>query len=332
MLYHRRCCKWLPPASIHSCPRWIMLRYTGCNIVILMDATAWLMLSFSSCIVWGFDSYTVLFKCPQPSQSLCYIRYTTTWWQHDCSLTVQTLCAIYILTPQRISQGHVHNGRWATFSWPNLYIRQMLYIQHTVKNLAVFTQYSVCFICSTCYITTSVVCVFNQYIKVSFKQWLKKVNVVPRITIVILCPVALACGDVISFLCRVCKYIICLAPTVIVVFPSKVYYILHDVQRNWHEDSTMTTGGSCIAIHIDTQAETCKRPKNGLKLWLTACVVCWLHYQSTVYNICVRRRVRETARTRTGSWLLTFKLRKKLKMTTIINVLLKLCSKNKQQD
>jgi len=30
-----------------------------------MAASAWLMLSFSSCIVWGFDSYTVLFKCPQ---------------------------------------------------------------------------------------------------------------------------------------------------------------------------------------------------------------------------------------------------------------------------
>ena len=42
-----------------------MLRYTRCNIVILMVATVWLMLSFISCIVCGFDSYTVLFKCPQ---------------------------------------------------------------------------------------------------------------------------------------------------------------------------------------------------------------------------------------------------------------------------
>ena len=33
-----------------------ILRYTRCNIVILMAATAWLMLSFSSCIVCGFDS------------------------------------------------------------------------------------------------------------------------------------------------------------------------------------------------------------------------------------------------------------------------------------
>ena len=42
-----------------------MLRYTQCNIAILMAATAWLMLSFSSCIVCGFDLYRVLFKCPQ---------------------------------------------------------------------------------------------------------------------------------------------------------------------------------------------------------------------------------------------------------------------------
>ena len=73
-----------------------MLRHTRCNIVILMAATAWLMLSFSSCIVCGFDSYTVPFRCPQrktpwrgggrtsatrlqPSKSLCYIGYTSTW-------------------------------------------------------------------------------------------------------------------------------------------------------------------------------------------------------------------------------------------------------------
>jgi len=84
---------------------------TRCNVVILMAATAWLMLSFSSCIVCGFDSYTVLFKWPQrkflspprtryrnwrtksatqSSKLLCYIGYTSTWWQHDCWLTVQT--------------------------------------------------------------------------------------------------------------------------------------------------------------------------------------------------------------------------------------------------
>jgi len=65
MIYHhRRCWKWLPPASIHSCARIIMLRYNRCNTVILMAATAWLM-SFSSCIGCGFDSYTALFKCLQ---------------------------------------------------------------------------------------------------------------------------------------------------------------------------------------------------------------------------------------------------------------------------
>jgi hypothetical protein len=152
-----------------------MLRYSRCNIVTVMAATAWLM-SFSYCIVCGFDSYTVLVKCPQrkflppprrrgrgekfwrwgewgeifsgdtwqvryrnqtrtrysnwrttsatqlqPSQSLCYIRYTSTRWRHDCSLTVQTLCAIYILTSERVSQGHVRNGRRAAFSWHILY-------------------------------------------------------------------------------------------------------------------------------------------------------------------------------------------------------------------
>ena len=42
-----------------------MLRYSRYNIVILMAATAWLMMAFSSCIVCGFDSYTVLFMCLQ---------------------------------------------------------------------------------------------------------------------------------------------------------------------------------------------------------------------------------------------------------------------------
>ena len=65
-MYHHRCCKWLPPASINSCACLIMLRYTRCNIVILMAATAWLMLCFSSCIVCGFDSYTVFFKFLPP--------------------------------------------------------------------------------------------------------------------------------------------------------------------------------------------------------------------------------------------------------------------------
>jgi hypothetical protein len=76
-----------------------ILRYTRCNLVILMPVTAWLM-SFGSCIVCGFDSYTALFKCPQRKflslhtlkelkdninhavaaiQITCYIGYTSTW-------------------------------------------------------------------------------------------------------------------------------------------------------------------------------------------------------------------------------------------------------------
>jgi len=43
-----------------------MLSYTRCNIVIFMAATAWLMLSFSSCIVCGFDSHTGQISPPPP--------------------------------------------------------------------------------------------------------------------------------------------------------------------------------------------------------------------------------------------------------------------------
>ena len=164
MYHHRRCYKWFPPATIHSRARVIMLRYTRCNIVILMAATAWLILSFGSCIVCGFGSCTVFLKCPEknllwghlkstvyesyprtiqnwrttsatklyPPKSLCYIRYTSTWLQHNCWLTVQTLYALYamyILMPERISQGHVQNGRRATFSWPTLY-KQTYEIKH----------------------------------------------------------------------------------------------------------------------------------------------------------------------------------------------------------
>ena len=68
---------------------------------------------------WRTTSATQL----QPSKSLCYIGYTSTWWQHDCWLTVQTLYAIHILTAERISQGHVQNGRQDTFSWPTLYFK-----------------------------------------------------------------------------------------------------------------------------------------------------------------------------------------------------------------
>ena len=57
----------------------------------------------------------------QTSKSLGYIQYTTTWWQHDCWLTVHTHYPIYIQPPERISQGHVQNGRRATFSLSTLY-------------------------------------------------------------------------------------------------------------------------------------------------------------------------------------------------------------------
>ena len=46
--------------SIQSCARLVMLRYTRSNILMLVAATAWLMLSFSFCIVCGFDFYNVL--------------------------------------------------------------------------------------------------------------------------------------------------------------------------------------------------------------------------------------------------------------------------------
>ena len=99
-----------------------MLKYTRCNIVILVAATAWLMLSFSSRLVCGFDSHTVLFQCPrenflrytnqirtryrnwrtsarqlQPSKSLCYIRYTSIWLDVRCCVLMQkaTTCNIF---------------------------------------------------------------------------------------------------------------------------------------------------------------------------------------------------------------------------------------------
>jgi hypothetical protein len=52
------------------------------------------------------------------------------WWQHDCWLTVQKLYAIYILTPERISQGHMQNRRRATFSRPILYNPKVQYHVH----------------------------------------------------------------------------------------------------------------------------------------------------------------------------------------------------------
>jgi hypothetical protein len=65
-----------------------MLSYTQCNIVILMAATAWLMLSFSSRIVCGFDSYTVLFKCPQ--KNFLWVHSKSTVYQSN-PRTIQEL-------------------------------------------------------------------------------------------------------------------------------------------------------------------------------------------------------------------------------------------------
>ena len=133
--------------------RLVTFRCTRCKIMILMAAVTWLM-SFSFCTLCGFGSYTVYRTVPreyfswsawkvrhtdqihtryrnwsttaatqlQPSKSPCYIGYTSTWCQHDCSLTVQTLYTTCLLTPERISQRHVQNGRRATFSWPTVYL------------------------------------------------------------------------------------------------------------------------------------------------------------------------------------------------------------------
>jgi hypothetical protein len=115
-----------------------------------------------------------------------------------------------------------------------LHIRQMLYMQHTVTNLAVFARCTAClhihfrFICSTFYNTTSEYYVFlSQYITVSFKQWCKKVNVTPRITIVILCLAALPRGDVISFLCSVCNTLyVCLQQSRLCFRPKFIAYCM----------------------------------------------------------------------------------------------------------
>ena len=95
MYHHRRCCKWLPPASIQSCARVIVVRYTRCNIVILMAATAWLILSFSSCIVCGFDSYTVLFKCPQRNFLWGHLKSTVNISHAVAAIKITMLHRVY---------------------------------------------------------------------------------------------------------------------------------------------------------------------------------------------------------------------------------------------
>jgi len=129
-----------------------MLRYTQCNIVILMAATVWLMLSFSPCIVCGFDSYSVFSKCPQkitnqictryrnwrtasatqlqPSESLCYIGYTSAWLDVYSCVLMQEATTFNIFYDINIlpAFGYRINfciyamlRTWATFSWPTLY-------------------------------------------------------------------------------------------------------------------------------------------------------------------------------------------------------------------
>jgi len=88
--------KWLPPASTHSCACLIMFRYTGCNIVILMAATAWLMLSFSSCIVCGFDSYTVLFKCPQRNVPWGHLKSTVNISHAVAAIIITMVHRVYL--------------------------------------------------------------------------------------------------------------------------------------------------------------------------------------------------------------------------------------------
>jgi len=64
-----------------------------------MAATVWLMLSFSSCTVCGFDSYTVLFYCPRRKFSAIkmtvlhriYLNMVTARLLTDCSYTLRNI-------------------------------------------------------------------------------------------------------------------------------------------------------------------------------------------------------------------------------------------------
>jgi len=101
------------------------LRYTGCNIVILMAATAWQMLSFRSCILCGFDSYTALFKVfPQKIYRvyLNVIRRAQLWidaaGNHLQHLSAFGYCinfCIYAMLRTRTN-----------FSWPILYFSSFI--------------------------------------------------------------------------------------------------------------------------------------------------------------------------------------------------------------
>ena len=120
--HHRSCWKRLRPAPIHSCASLIILRYTRCNTVI----------------------YTVYESNPQTIQELkdnishavaaikitmlhrVYLNMVTA----RLLITVQTLYAIYILTPDRIAQRNVKNGRRANFSWPTLLYNSLVLSGH----------------------------------------------------------------------------------------------------------------------------------------------------------------------------------------------------------
>ena len=103
------------------------------NTVILMVAAAWLM-SFSSCVVCGFDSHlssvprenTIQKLQDNISHAVAAIKITVLHRVYLNMVTARllinsSLYAIYIATTDRISQRHVQNRRRATFSWPILY-------------------------------------------------------------------------------------------------------------------------------------------------------------------------------------------------------------------
>jgi hypothetical protein len=120
-----------------------MLRYTRCNTVILMAATAWLMLSFSSYLSlsplppphWGGeiisgDTWKVRYTNQirtryriwrtsatqlQPSTSLCYIGCTSTWLDvHSCVLMREA--TIFIVFYDGISFQHLATLLFSVFT------------------------------------------------------------------------------------------------------------------------------------------------------------------------------------------------------------------------
>jgi len=161
-----------------------MLRYTRCNTVILMAATAWLMLSFSSCIVCGFDSYTVLFNFSPPpppwgggeifseGHLKCAVYESNPYAIQELKDISHAVAAIKVTMLHRVYLNMVRRVRlyidaegnhfqhllwcyilsafgycinfciyamlrtWATFSWPILYICNVLF-QRSISSLMV---------------------------------------------------------------------------------------------------------------------------------------------------------------------------------------------------